>query len=277
MKRILVSSLAVASLLLGVGKVSASGFIIDNFHNVSVNDINSVDATGTDQDGTFWSVELCSQDGAPGCFDQNGNPRTSTTVEEGCTDTNGQPCLTGTIGGYRRTSASYAGDNIGLTNLQISAPYPTDPPTNESLQTPGSFIASSSDTSNTSVEITWDRGLSDVDFLANFDKFYVNVIRSDLNGDIRITVNKGTKYVSLQRDVAIGTMSFYFGDFTGTGDISTLSNPDSIVLTLVPGTNALDIEFELFGATTPEPSLILGSVIALGLGIVSVKRKQEQD
>ena len=179
------------------------------------------------------------------------------------------------LGGEREVMIEYTGDEFGFefADLEITAPDP------------GQFNVANGDDANSVTMMTWD-GVGDGSLgtnLSPFDQFTLDVINTDQAG-VTITLDvissAGTSSSILTIDPAEDppgtTFEFPFSGFSGSiGGILeevklTAEGPDEFDLTF---DNLLLEGPDVPPPSTPEPSVILGSVLALGLGAWSKKKK----
>lgn len=254
MKRLLISGLAIASLILGVNEVQAVTKSVDNFKYIQEN--------SDCYDSNFGDIYIKAPPG--------GNP----TCQTGISTESGLP-TEDTIGGHRLTTINEFSnsDENKVTRVRIEPLSVAD----ESLN------IVNSDGANRSVTIEWKGGSGGlgIDNLMNYEGFEVSYFDVTVATQLLITVydsNNNSASSTQTVDPTTNERKSIFALKEFQGNTSVLNGPISSIKMTVSSTNSnyeMSInDIMLYGLITPEPSLILGCVVSLGIGLLTTRRNK---
>lgn len=263
MKKLFIGGVALASIMLSSSSVLAqiSPLVVDDFSDVDSN------STFFFNDGfnDYVNIILNGTD----VLDGNGNTFPYNPLNP---PTNNESNLTGVLGGSRTSVFENAGSNPPAEGTQ----FYIDP----SINTLG--IENPPDTT-TKLTLTWDGESLGLGSIAPYNKLLLSANFADLDPTVLIEVNANNKTASITRALGIfnetNNFEFLFGDFTGDKSVFGEDNIDSIVMTIT-GPEGYDlainlVQLEQLPPTVPEPSLIFGTSVVLATGMLSLKRKSE--
>ena len=267
LKQLLTTSLALTSVLLGTGQAMAGSFFIDNFDQPFGDTPSSPNTQDIYLGGT-----------PPGTLANNPDLPSVTTGPN--PDVRTLLPTTDVIGGSRSLGlAKLLGSNDAFTRARVLPAITGDPN--------GSLLINNDDGVLSRTTLLWDAdgsGLNNVgqgNLLSRLGssngRFGINFNAPTLgtfNATITISDGTNTKSVSINDLVASTTYNqFLLSDFVNVN----LSNVRYIQLVL-DGSSAAAADIDSFGLyEIPEPSALAGSILALGLGVTFLRRKQENN